>query len=105
MMIKFNLMIRILIIVPFAMIFSFAGVEEPRSVVVIFSLLRISDIRPLEKFFYLMKTRYISNENVIRIAKTFLYYLLINHFTACIWIEMSKTEDEDTGWLRRIPVP
>lgn len=99
-----NLIIRVLVIIPFAMIFSFSEVEEPRSVVVIFSLIRISDIRPIETFFYDIKT-HATYENFIRIVKTFLYYLLINHLTACIWIEMSKIEDEETGWLRRIPVP
>ena len=67
-----NLIIRVLVIIPFAMIFSFSGVEKPRSVVVIFSLLRIADIRPIEKFFYDLKTHN-NFENLVRIAKTFLY--------------------------------
>jgi hypothetical protein len=34
------------------------------------------------------------------------FYLLLAHFIACMWIEMSKLEDDDTkSWKMRIPVP
>jgi hypothetical protein len=42
---------------------------------------------------------------MLRIIKTMFLYLILAHFIACMWIEVSKIEDNrEKSWLRRAPV-
>lgn len=90
---------------PFALVFDLCQIREPRFVVVIFSLLRLVDCRPLFVFFKYLKKRRMSWLNMIRIVEAVFIYYSIAHLCACMFVETAKIEDDDDlSWFRRLPV-
>jgi len=82
-----------LITFPFALLFSFEPGSRP--LVVILSLIRIIHPLPFTRFFSYLTKEYLSLQNLLRIQEVLFYYLILAHFMACMWIEMSKIEDDD----------
>jgi hypothetical protein len=97
----------ILVVVPFAFIGSLSDKQDRvREFVVVFSLIRISDLMPIQELYMYITKKYTNKVNVIRILHVLNIYLVLAHFIACMWIEVAKIEDDDErSWIRRAPVP
>jgi hypothetical protein len=58
-------------------------------------------------FRHVKKTK-VNWRNLVRIVEALTYYLLLAHFIACMWIELTRIEGDDRlekSWLRRAPSP
>jgi hypothetical protein len=76
------------------MIFSLSETSEPRALIVMCSLLRLNVPGPLLKIFNYLSNKKMTWNDVLRIMQVLFIYLLLCHFIACMWIEMSKIEDD-----------
>jgi hypothetical protein len=91
---------------PFALIFSTTDTLDPRSLIVIVSLLRLNLPKPLVQLFRYLSNKKMTWNDALRILQVLFIYLLLAHSIACMWIEISKVEDDkQKSWMRRIPVP
>jgi hypothetical protein len=99
-----ELLYRLTVMLPLPTLALFTGPD--RSVSTILCLIRLTELRPLVYIFAHATNRKLPYVHLIRIVKTVLYYLLLSHFIACMWIEMAKVEDNShNSWLRKVPVP
>ena len=100
----FKLLNQFLATIPFSLILWASGSSKPRMVIVVLSLLRVSNFYMGFEFWSYLK-QYMRWFNVVRILEVVFLYLMTCHISACLWVEIAKVEAPPNSWLARIPSP
>ena len=100
---KFYIITSMLSWFPFAMIFSFAGIDEPYLLIYFIKCTRLMKIWPLRRLSNYWKKYYLK---ITRIVEMLLIYYIFAHIIAwsLIWIAY-EVPDIRTTWMKRLPSP
>ncbi|CAG9319774.1 unnamed protein product [Blepharisma stoltei] len=86
---------------PFAMIFSLSETPEPRWIISILSIIRISGIYCVVEVFDYLKHR-MKYFIFFRFFEVAVIYFMANHLCACFFIEIGRSEDTVHSWFYKI---